>query len=69
MERPSTLHNLWLLTRLVGSVLLLEGVLEFITDRHSITLFRNLVTCLLDRDPSTPRLPDTWEEWEEWYNT
>lgn len=69
MERPSPLHNLLLATRLMGFIIILEGVLEFITDRHSITLFRNLIASLLERDPAVPRAPESWEEWDEWYST
>ncbi len=63
MERPQALHNLWIIVQTVGWVMALEGVAEFFSDRHGHALFRRLVHLFLERDPSRPRLPDSWEEW------
>jgi hypothetical protein len=62
MEHPQTMSNLWVIVRTIAWIMALEGVAEFIGDRHSHALFRRLVTALLERDPATPRLPDNWEE-------
>ncbi len=63
MERPQTLPNLWLILKTIGCVIMLEGVLEYFSFRHYSTLFHQLLVIVLGRDPSRPRLPDSWEEW------
>jgi hypothetical protein len=63
MERPQALSNLWILVQTVAWIMALDGVAEFISERHSHNLFRRLVALFLDRDPARPRAPDSWEEW------
>lgn len=63
MEHSPSVRNFWLCVQTIGWVVSLEGVVEFLTDRHSITLFRRAVAGILGRDPAVPRLPDSWEEW------
>jgi hypothetical protein len=63
MERPQALANLWLIVQTVGWVMALEGVADFFSDRHYHTLFRRIILLFLDRDPASPRVPDSWEEW------
>ena len=57
------MRNVWLFVRTMGWVVTLEGVLEFVTDRHSTSILRRAVAVALGRDPAVPRLPDSWEEW------
>lgn len=63
MERPQALSNIWLIIQTIGWVVALEGVAEYFSDRHSHNLFRRLVSLILDRDPASPRPPDSWEDW------
>ena len=63
MERPQALANLWLIVRTLGWVMALEGVADFFSDRHYHTIFRRLILLFVDRDPASPRVPDSWEEW------
>ncbi|KAK5997372.1 Geranylgeranyl transferase type-2 subunit alpha [Cladobotryum mycophilum] len=63
MERSQTLSNLWTIIQAIGWVVALEGVVEFFSERQSHTLFRRIVTLLLERDPASPRAPDSWVEW------
>jgi hypothetical protein len=55
--------DVWQLVQTLGFVLALEGALDFVSDRHLTSCFRQLITAILDRDPAIPRLPDNWEEW------
>lgn len=63
MERPSPLSNLWVIVRTLAWVLALEGVTEFISERHYESVFRLVLNLILRCDPAKPRLPDSWEEW------
>lgn len=63
MERPQTLANLWIVVRILGWLLALEGVVEFFSDVHYHNVFRRLLGLFIDHDPSHPRLPDDWAEW------
>lgn len=63
MERPQALPNLWIILQTVGWIITLDGVAEFFSERHSHAIFRRLVTLVFDRDPASPRLPDSWDEW------
>lgn len=63
MEHSPAMRNVWLFVRTMGWVAALEGVLEFVTDRHSTSILRRAVAVVLGRDPAVPRLPDSWEEW------
>ena len=63
MERPQALANLWLIVRTLGWIMALEGVADFFSDRHYHTIFRRLILLFVDRDPASPRVPDSWEEW------
>jgi hypothetical protein len=66
MERAQALSNLWTIVQTVGWIMALDGVAEYFSERHSHALFRRIVALFLDRDPASPRLPDSWDEW---YNT
>jgi len=63
MERPQALANLWLIVRTLGWIMALEGVADFFSDRHYHTVVRRLLLLFVDRDPASPRVPDSWEEW------
>lgn len=63
MERPQALPNLWIIIQTVGWFIALEGIAEYVSDRHSHVLFRRFLALLLDGDPASPRIPDSWEEW------
>jgi hypothetical protein len=63
MERPQTLPNIWAFIQTAAWIMALDGVAEFFSERHSNTLIRRLIALLLDRDPASPRLPDSWEDW------
>ncbi|KAJ4306816.1 Rab geranylgeranyltransferase [Collariella sp. IMI 366227] len=64
MERPQTLPNLWLILRVAGWLLMLEGVAEYFSYWHYTDLFRGVLVLLVGRDPARPRMPDSWEEWK-----
>ncbi|KAI1841813.1 hypothetical protein JX265_009422 [Neoarthrinium moseri] len=49
-------------------VMALEGVAEYISERHYETAFRRLLALVLGCDPARPKVPATYEEWAEWYN-
>ena len=63
MERTQTLSHLWLIVQTVGWIIALEGVAEYISDRHLHSLFRHFVADGFNGDPQSPRPPDSWEEW------
>ena len=63
MERPSPLSNLWLLVQTFGWVIALEGVAEFVSERHYDTVLRRIIVLFLGGDPQAPRPPDNWAEW------
>jgi hypothetical protein len=63
MERAQTLSNIWTIVQTLGWIMALDGVAEYFSERHTHALFRRLVALLLDRDPASPRLPDSWDEW------
>jgi hypothetical protein len=69
MERPSTLSNIWLLLQTIGWVMALEGVAEYLSERHYETAFRRILALVLGCDPARPKAPDTYEGWAEWYNS
>lgn len=73
MERPETAANLWLILQTIGFVLALDGVADFISERHYHSIMRQIILLAIDflcgpieRDPAQPRTP---ESWEEWYNS
>jgi len=63
MERPQALPNIWVIVKTLGWVLALEGVTEWLSDRHYHNTFRKFIFFFLDHDPARPRAPDSWEEW------
>jgi hypothetical protein len=69
MERAQVLVNFRTIVQLFAWVLSLDGVIGYFQFRHFYTLLRRFVTIALDRDPSIPRVPDTYESWAEWYNS
>lgn len=66
MERPQALANLWIILQTIGWIVALDGVAEFFSDRHYHNVFRRVLLLFIDRDPASPRLP---ESWDEWYNS
>ena len=72
MERPATFANTWLILQTLGFIIALEGVAEYLSDRHYHSLFRRFILLCYqlrgygDYEPTQPRIP---ESWEEWYNT
>ncbi len=69
MERAQALINFGTVVQILAWVLSLDGVVQFFQFRHYYTLLRRVVSIPLDRDPSIPRVPDSWEAWTEWYNS
>ena len=69
MERPEAFANLWLILQTVGFIIALDGVADFVTERHYNSIFRRLLLLYFDYfhgleyDPAEPRLPDSWEQW------
>jgi hypothetical protein len=69
MERPSALSNVWLLVQTAGWIMALEGVADYISERHYETVLRRLLVFFLGCDPARPKVPTTPQGWEEWYNS
>ena len=69
MERAQALVNLGTVVQILAWVLSLDGVVHFFQFRHYYTIVRRFLGIALNRDPSIPRVPDSWEGWAEWYNT
>jgi hypothetical protein len=70
MERPETFANLWIILQAIGFIIALDGVAEFVPQRHYHNTMRQIIILVvdfffgpLDRDPAQPRLPESWEEW------
>jgi len=57
------LRNAWLIVKTLVWIVMLDGVLEYLSMRHYNRLLRQIVVLLLGRDPAQPRLPESWEEW------
>ena len=72
MERATTFANTWLILQTLGFIIALDGVAEYFSDRHYLTLFRRCIFLYYEArggantDPAQPRPP---ESWEEWYNS
>jgi hypothetical protein len=69
MERPQTLANLWTIFQLIGWIIALESITQYLSDRHYHNVYRKLVLLYfqfaggLEGDPAIPRPPDSWQEW------
>lgn len=69
MERAQAFINFGIVVQILAWVVSLDGVVQYLQFRHYYGVLRRMLAISLDRDPSIPRVPDSWEAWREWYNS